>query len=160
MAKLNPYQESFSNWLSNYKFTTFATFTTEQPLHLTGARRMAAKFGHWIQAGKDSSMFWAAEPFDAREGYHFHALINTYGKISNQQMKDYWQNEKRFGIGQFLGIRRALGKENQIENYCSKYISKHLADYDFYISKGSINNATQRSTGLPEKPDYITNYQL
>lgn len=158
MAKhLTPYQNAFSQWLGNYKFTTFGTFTTEQPLHLTGARRMARNFGHWIRAGKDSTMFWAAEPFDAREGYHFHALINTYGKISNKQMKDYWQNEKRFGIGQFLGIRRALGKENTIENYCSKYITKYLADYDIYTAKNFFEN---RCTGLPEKPDYINHYQL
>lgn len=158
MAKhLTDYQNSFSDWLSDYKFTTFGTFTTRQPLHLTGARRIARNFGHHIQAGKDSTMFWAAEPFDAREGYHFHALINTYGKITNQQMKDYWQDEKRFGVGQFLEIRRALGKENTIENYCSKYICKNLADYDIYVAKSF---EIKRCTGLPEKPDYITNYQL
>jgi len=154
---LTTYQNAFSDWLGFYKFTTFGTFTTEQPLHLTGARRMARNFGHYIKAGKDSSMFWAAEPFDAREGYHFHALINTYGRISNQQMKDYWQNEKQFGIGSFLGIRRALGKENTIENYCSKYITKYMADYDMYVAKSF---EIKRSTGLPEKPDYISNYQL
>lgn len=156
--ELITYQRAFSDWLSNYKFTTFGTFTTKQPLHLTGARRMAAKFGHYIKAGLDSSMFWAVEPFDAREGFHFHALINTYGKISNQQMKDYWQDEKRFGVGQFLGIRRALGKENTIENYCSKYITKHLADYDIYTCKSIIDPLDTRSTGLPEKPDYISKF--
>jgi len=104
-------------------------------------------------------MFWAAEPFDAREGYHFHGLINTYGKISNQEMKSYWEDDKRFGIGQFLEIRRALGKENTIENYCSKYISKHLADYDIYTCKSINNPLAQRSTGLPEKPDNITKWQ-
>jgi len=151
---LNPYQRAFSDWLSNYKFETFGTFTTKQPLTLPGARRMAGNFGHWINAGKDSTMFWAAEPFDTREGYHFHALINT--KISNQEMKHYWEDEKRFGIGSFLEIKRSLGKENQIENYCSKYITKHLADFDIYAS-GSMNHLN-RSTGTPERPDYISQY--
>jgi len=117
---------------------------------------MAAKFAHHIQAGKDTSMFWAAEPFDSREGYHFHALINTFGKITNDDMYRYWTNEKQHGHSHFVKIHRALGKEEQIECYCSKYISKHLADYDIYTAK---NLTETRSTGLPEKPDYISNFQ-
>ena len=50
-----------------------------------------------------------------------------------------------------------IGKENTIENYCSKYITKYMADYDMYVAKSF---EIKRSTGLPEKPDYITNYQL
>lgn len=152
---LDPYQKSFSDFLSGYKFKTFGTFTTKLPLSLKGARRLAVNFARKIGAGDSSSMFWAAEPFDAREGYHFHALINTYGRLSNQQMKDHWQDEKGYGIGQFLEIRRALGKEKQIENYCSKYITKYMADYDFYIGS-SMDHTTK--TGIPDKPDYIKPY--
>jgi len=151
---LTPYQRTFSNWLSEYHFKTFGTFTTKQSLTLEGARRMAGNFGHWIQAGKESTMFWAAEPFDTREGYHFHALLNT--NISNHEMWDYWTNKKQFGRSSFIEIHRKLGSKDQIENYCSKYITKRLADYDLYAGGSFL----ERSTGLPEKPAYITNYHL
>jgi len=155
---LTPYQRAFSDWLSKYKFKTFATFTTKQPLTLPGARRMAGNFGHYIQAGKEADMFWAAEPFDTREGYHFHALLNT--TISNPELKHYWETEKRFGYGSFLEIHRKLGKENQIECYCSKYITKNLADFDLYSAPLLPISMPAGSTGLPDKPDYISPYQL
>lgn len=154
MAKiLTPYQRAFSDWLGFYKFETFGTFTTKQPLTLPGARRMAGNFGRHINAGESSTMFWAAEPFDTREGYHFHALLKT--EIPNKEMWDYWTNQKQFGRSSFVKIHRKFGVKDQIENYCSKYVTKHLADFDLYA--GGFNS---RSTGLPEKPDYITNYQL
>jgi len=151
---LDPYQRTFSDFLGQYKFETFATFTTKQTLELTGARRMAENFARHIGAGQDSSMFWAAEPFDSKIGYHFHGLINTYGRISNLEMRDYWSEYKDFGYSDFLKIRRALGSEDMVESYCAKYITKHLADYDLYVG-GSLLSG---STGLPEKPDYINRY--
>jgi len=145
---LDPYQRAFSDFLGQYKFETFATFTTKKTLQLTGARRMAENFARHIGAGESTTMFWAAEPFDSKIGYHFHGLINTYGRISNLEMRNYWSD--------FLEIRRALGQEDQVESYCAKYISKRLSDFDLYVGGSFL----RRSTGQPEKPDYISNYQL
>jgi len=162
--ELITYQRAFSDFLGKYKFETFATFTTKKTLQLTGARRMAENFARHIDAGNSSTMFWAAEPFDSKIGYHFHGLINTYGRISNLEMRNYWSEYKDFGYSDFLKIHRKLGAKDQIENYCSKYITKRLADYDLYVggslfSSGSMNHLN-RSTGQPEKPDYISNFQL
>ncbi len=148
---LDPYQKSFSDFLSDHKFKTFGTFTTKRPLSLPGARRLATNFARKIGAGETTSMFWTAEPFDAREGFHFHALINTFGTWSNTEMWDYWTNEKGFGRSQFVPVRKTREK-NLVEDYCSKYISKKMADYDFYL-----NNMTCR-TGIPDNPDYIKPY--
>jgi len=153
---LTPYQRTFSDFLGQYKFETFATFTTKKTLQLTGARRMAENFARHIGAGETSSMFWAAEPFDSKIGYHFHGLINTFGRISNLEMRNYWSEYKGFGYSDFLKIRRTIGKEDQVESYCAKYITKRLADYDLYVG-GSLFKSS-RSTGLPEKPDYINQY--
>jgi len=151
--ELRLYQESFSDFLSQFNFKTFATFTTGRPLSLVASRRFACRFASKIKAGDQSTFFWAAEPFDAREGYHFHGLIDS--PISNDEMHHYWSDEAKYGISQFLEIRRALGKTNQIENYITKYISKKLSDYDLYVAPKVYK---LRSTGKPEIPQYITNY--
>jgi len=151
--ELRLYQESFSDFLSEFKFKTFATFTTKFPMSLESSRRFANRFARHIEAGERSTFFWSAEPFDTREGFHFHGLIDSIK--TNQEMKHYWSVEKDYGISSFLEIHRALGKTNQIENYITKYISKKMSDYDLYVAPKIYN---LRSTGEPEKPDYITHY--
>lgn len=79
-------------------------------------------------------LFWAAEPFDCKEGYHTHALvqigegmpykavINAYQVATgNRKMtKDKWARVQM----------SAYDPQKAAAFYVSKYISKKLADYD------------------------------
>lgn len=154
MAALNEYQQSFSDFLSEYKFSTFGTFTTKKPLSLPGARRLAVDFARNFDAGRSSSMFWAAEPFDTREGFHFHGLIETHGVYSNKELWNYWSVLKDRGRSQFIPIKREFGKANTIENYCAKYMTKKMSDFDIYVS----SRLGQTGTGVPAKPTFIKNF--
>ena len=153
---LSPEAQAFSNLLSKYNFDTFGTFTTRRPLSLPGARRMAERFAVKINAGQTTSMFWAAEPFDTREGFHFHGLLKLGGFYTPTDLWQYWTNEMKYGRSQFLPVSRKFGT-NAVENYCAKYISKHLSDYDIYIGVQPHLGGTK--TGVPERPEYIKPFE-
>jgi hypothetical protein len=75
----------------------------------------------------NQTMFWACEPFDVKDGYHIHALIQT--ELTPQEIYS-WTN-KRFGRSLILPYE----KEKGAHSYCSKYILKNLSDYDLYFKK-------------------------
>lgn len=142
-------QAEFSAWLRSFDFDTFATFTTAKELSLPGCRRMAERFH---RNHEFITMFWAAEPFSIRTGYHFHALINTKNEfgIPMYSRKDFWEHwtkEKQFGRSDFSPITKEFG-ENWTSEYITKYISKGLADYDI-ITYGKPT----------ERPEYIAKYE-
>ena len=131
--KLPPEKIALIEFLHERKFDTFATFTTSLPITLKSTRRLAEKFGKEFLAGKAIDFFWCAEPFDVREGYHFHGLINSHQsndvqlRQTNQMFFDWWVS--RYGRCQFLPI---TGTYNA-EFYLTKYMTKQLTDYDFHF---------------------------
>jgi len=143
-------QKGLINFLFSSEFDTFATLTTSKPLGIKSARRHAETFGKFISAGIDTNLFWCAEPFDVREGYHLHALIgdperNEFQRKSvNQMYFEYWSN--KYGRCNFLPIR---GKFNA-EYYVTKYITKTMADYDFYL-KGMKD--------IKFRPEYVKEFK-
>jgi len=158
-------QKGLINFLYESGFDTFATLTTCKPMGITSARRHAETFGKFISAGIDTNLFWCAEPFDIRVGYHLHALIGNKDrnefqrKAVNQMYSEYWGNrygeirtikgKKKFLPARcnFLPIR---GKFNA-EYYVTKYITKKLADYDFYlIGMNSIKFKPETIKPYPE----------
>jgi len=151
---LSENQKEFSVWLNSFDFDTFGTFTTARTLTLPGCRRMAGRF---YREFPQIEMFWAAEPFSIRTGYHFHALIKTgengflfhdrFKDYSRVNMFEYWTNFKQFGRSDFQPIKKEFG-ENWTAEYITKYISKGLSDYDII------------TPGMPaEKPDPISHYK-
>jgi hypothetical protein len=129
-------QSAYGDWLKGYDWTYWATLTTKYSLTLPSARRIADGFYKHIAKAGFSTMFWAAEPFDTREGYHLHALIrvsdllpysfivNTYQTVTGN--KDL--SRKNWNRIQLMRYNPKLGAGH----YCAKYITKELADYDFY----------------------------
>jgi hypothetical protein len=122
----------YANFLNTIDWTHWCTFTTRYDLSMKSARRMSEvifnKFSKQdIFNQGDQKMFWAAEPFDVKNGYHIHALIQT--ELSPEDIYK-WTN-KRFGRTLILPYE----KEKGAHSYCSKYILKKLSDYDLYFKK-------------------------
>jgi len=122
----------YANFLNTIDWTHWCTFTTRYDLSMKSARRMSEvifnKFSKQdIFNQGDQKMFWAAEPFDVKNGYHIHALIQT--QLSPEDIYK-WTN-KRFGRTLILPYE----KEKGAHSYCSKYILKKLSDYDIYFKK-------------------------
>lgn len=133
---MSPATEALAGFLGAVDFTHFCTFTTRKPISVNSARRIAENVKKFVGAGKQSTMFWAAEKFDTREGFHFHALLQThYHPI---EIFD-WYHEK-YGRCQIINNTEPDVRQSAAF-YCSKYITKELADYDIYFSDRIRNRA-------------------
>jgi len=130
-----------ADWLQSQDWKHFITMTTPYELTLGGARRLSERFYERavnnVFDGTSSRMFWVAEKFEAKDGFHLHGLIDyndgifpagngwevlseTYQITSGARKKG-----ENFRV-QFAKYdsRRAAGK------YCAKYLLKECADYD------------------------------
>ena len=137
--------DALAGMLDTIDFTHFCTFTTRKPISLGSTRRIAEKVAKYVDAGQTSTMFWAAEQFDVRDGFHFHALLRT---PMNQLDIFGWYFE-RYGRCQLIN-NQDPDRRQAASYYCSKYITKKLTDYDVYFSH-EIRNRTQTSLIFPHK---------
>jgi len=127
---MTPQTEALGNFLQIVDFTHFCTFTTAKPISLGSTRRIAQNVARFVDAGNSSTMFWAAEAFDVREGFHFHALLQS--PINAMEIFSWYY--PRYGRCQI--IDNTLPERRQAASYyCAKYITKRLSDYDIYFSK-------------------------
>lgn len=149
---MRPETEALAGFLSAIDFTHFCTFTTRKPSSVASMRRIAENVAKHIGAGETSTMFWAAEKFDAMDGmksaavlqhpgdavyedyttsrYHFHALLRTH----HSPIDLFGWYHPRYGRCQVID-NTDQDKRHAASFYCAKYITKSLADYDIYFSK-------------------------
>ena len=144
--------QHLADYLGSLPWDFFMTGSTGYELTLKSARRLAERYSNNLPAG--SKLFWVAEKFECKDGYHIHGLVElAQSSLKNDPrsfwtMGQYWQlatgnkciqNDKD-------GIRWEIW--NQIDNspymkglgahgYCAKYINKKKADYDFLITPQS-----------------------
>jgi len=108
-------------WLNAQQWTYWATFTTRYELSLPSARHMANVIAdHCLDYG--DLMFWAAEEFDCRDGYHIHTILRT----ALERQKLWKWAFRRYGRSHIQDYDYTLGAGD----YVSKYISKRMVDYD------------------------------
>lgn len=142
---MTPSIVALAGFLDTIEFTHFCTFTTRKPISLNSTRRIAEKVAKYIDAGEASTMFWAAEEFDVRDGFHFHALLRTpYNQL------DVWNwYFERYGRCQLINNTEP-DRQLAASYYCSKYVTKKLTDYDMYFGK-EIRSRDQTSIIFPFK---------
>lgn len=135
--------EALGNFLDVIDFSHFCTFTTRKPVSVGATRRIAENVAKFVGAGSDSTMFWAAEKFDVREGYHFHALLET----PHHPLEIFNWYFPRYGRCQVINNTEPERRQ-AASYYCAKYITKQLADYDIYFSH-AIRNRSQLAVNFP-----------
>lgn len=133
-------QNSFGSWLQTHNWTHWATFTTPYTLTLPSARRLMQRFGEMRVAPVPGAtkvvkgLFWAAEPFDCKEGYHTHALVELGPSIPFKAAINAYQvaaGNKKLSKAKWCRVQlRDYDPQQAAAFYVSKYISKKLADYD------------------------------
>ena len=68
--------DAYSNYLASQPWTWFCTMTTGYELTLKSARRLVERTtDNWKKLDPDVRVFWAAERFECKDGYHLHALV-------------------------------------------------------------------------------------
>jgi hypothetical protein len=94
----------------------------------------------------DSRLFWVAEKFEVKDGFHAHGLLYMPGLPDHSQFTrliDHWQlSTGNKAISNHAGIiewdkakwnalnLRHYDKKRGAGGYCAKYVFKNDADYD------------------------------
>lgn len=117
--------EALAGYLDSLDFDYFCTFTTRKPVSVAATRRIAERVAGRFACGIDNSMFWAAEKFDVREGFHFHALMKMKWVTPTDVWGWYFPRYGRCQIKPSDGVAASV--------YCAKYVTKKVTDYDIYL---------------------------
>lgn len=134
------YAKNLSDYLQKQRWDYFVTFTTRYELTLPSARRLMERF--MDRTGQKSftqqKLFWAAERFECKYGYHVHGLLETkldYQDIiqayqivtGKNSFECKWEDKNNW---QAITLRK-YNPSKAAAKYCAKYILKRYADYDF-----------------------------
>jgi len=149
----------YSDWINDQPWTNFPTFTTSYELTLPSARRLMERthLAFKRYSGGDCRLFWVAEPFEVKDGYHCHGLlylpdsmINSKGYLHRhhfQNLVDIYTKMAGSKLVANNGGKLAYDKRHRIDlqkfdgrrnagAYALKYIMKAergQADYDLFI---------------------------
>lgn len=125
------YLDAFAKMVNQFDWSHWCTFTTKRELTIKGARRFAKNialdFCEPTILHPTTLLLWAAEPFDCKDGYHIHALINV-PKTWKGLKQIETSKRSRYGISHFEAYKKELGANY----YIGKYISKTLSDWDMH----------------------------
>jgi hypothetical protein len=94
-------------------------------------------------------IFWAAEPFDTRQGFHTHGLIKVHEAVSFKSLSEYFQiacGNKDLDKTKWHRVQlRKYTPQKNASYYCGKYITKHLSDYDLWEKDAYIEHGLKGS---------------
>jgi len=137
MAKItnSALRSSYARWLDGYEWDLFVTFTHRRKLTLKSARRaMEGYFKHVSRAGP-TRMFWGAEPYELRDGFHTHALLKHPDIFKYKHLAHIWQRitgNKSCSLEKWSRVDlQKFDPSRGSGHYCTKYILKGLSDWDF-----------------------------
>ena len=128
----------FEVLLHSHHWDYFATFTSEHKLSLYSARKIMSQY-YEVLKKYHGRLFWIAEEFTSKDGFHIHALIATPKQathimvLGNQYFINIWNN---LTSGHFGGTatRCKVEKFDPIRAagyYLTKDMLKEKVDYDF-----------------------------
>lgn len=133
---------AFANFINTFEWQFFCTFTTPYSLSLASSRRSMDKLKNYLDNQfTGSKVFWFAEEFDVKEGYHIHALIQLEKCDQNSLDKNITALKKAWKILS-RGDRKSIlnthivqyDKDKGGNFYVSKYINRpNINDYDLLL---------------------------
>ncbi len=138
--------ETYVSGLETIKWNYFATFTTPYELTLKSARRLMVKFHKAMKIpGREDWMFWVAEKYKLKDGYHLHALIKTSAPWDAESLWLLYQdksvyngqksNRKDGKVYNRCDIRKRDPKKSAVEYMLKdvRYVTKYMGRFDYDI---------------------------
>jgi len=146
----------YAQWLQSREWKHFFTWTTPYELTVKGCRRMAERFHERatkvVYDGMDSTMFWVAEKFEAKDGFHMHGLLDYDEHIfpngnGHEVLTETYQiiSGARKKGEEFVSEFKRYNKNRGAGRYCSKYLLKECADFDLYDKNSKLLRPEQIS---------------
>lgn len=141
MSKSTNLRENAKNglaqWLNNQHWNLWTTLSTGYELTLPAARRSMLRFHDKVSQTNPSKVFWAAEKFDVKDGFHLHTLWKFDNKIHDRETYQQFVNDWRTccKTNSANVYSKTYKMEMGAHKYISKYITKQVTDYDYFDSK-------------------------
>ncbi len=125
-------KQAWTEMLGAHDWSFFLTPTTSYELTLKSARRSAERFFERVKYLGGKMMFWVAERFPNKPGFHLHILLSCSNQIWPALLAKQWQA---------VSGGMPLGQNNRIDiktydprkgatYYVSKQIASKYSDYD------------------------------
>jgi hypothetical protein len=108
------------------------------------------RFHDKVSKTNPCQVFWAAEKFDVKDGFHLHTLWKFQNEIHNRETYCQFVNDWRTicKTNSANVYSKTYKMEMGAHKYISKYITKQITDYDYFdtnsMNKETINNNTQK----------------
>ena len=130
----------WADFLDQREWQLWTTLTTGHELTLPGARRSINKLSEALKQHKyPAQIFWVAEPFDTKEGFHIHALL-SFAELdksddNSEAYKTLVNKWRDITADQTARIFSERYKDKDhgggANSYVGKYMMKNKCDYDF-----------------------------
>jgi len=130
----------WANFLNQRDWQLWTTLTTGHELTLAGARRSINKLADTLKRHNyPSEIFWVAEPFDIKEGFHIHSLISFVNlnrdddnSAAYQTLISQWRQITHDENARVFSERyKDEAHGGGANHYVGKYMMKYKCDYDF-----------------------------
>lgn len=139
-------QINYANWLESMQWDFYCTFTTNYELTLKSARRIMERLHKKLEDNySNTTLFWVAEPFDCKEGFHTHGLLHfddrsykntsvTGGRsLDFELLRKSWIKVNPSTSNCYAKLERFQPSKGA-SSYVGKYMNKAKSDYDILIS--------------------------
>jgi hypothetical protein len=132
-------KESYVSFLETIDWDFWVTGTTNYSLTLPSARRLMERFSNNMKRFNGTlfrdelKIWWVAEPFDLRYGYHIHFLMEAKPEPRFKEIYSLWNYACKKSLGHHRISAEKFKKGKGAGKYCAKYIMKRNADYDLLI---------------------------
>jgi len=144
-------QDGWAQYLDMQPWSLWTTLSTGYELTIPAARRSMIRMYDQCSKIFPCSLFWAAEKFDVKEGYHIHSLWGFDGNVQQrdkyQQFVDNWRLVTQTDKTQSSVYSERYDKSRGAHYYCSKYITKKITDYDYFhysmTNREKLNNGVK-----------------
>ena len=128
--------KNYADYINSLPWDYYCTFTTRDPLSMNAARNAMIRLHDSLKSNYGCcQIFWVAEPFDSKYGYHTHALMN-FSELQSKNMepliKKSWQIVSR-GRGQKEYNNTTIKPYDRTKGahyYIAKYLFRGNADHD------------------------------
>ena len=131
-------QSVMAEFIDKMEWDYYATLTTSYEQTMNSARRCVERFHDRANKSGATTMFFACEPYDVKDGYHVHALIKSEIEFKNLiECYQVTSGGKKIGKHQRIDLQKfKQGMGGAM--YCAKYITKRLSDWDILLPKSTL----------------------
>jgi len=131
--------DGYVSYLETIEWDFWITGTTNYALTLPSARRLMDRFHNNMKRYSGTlfrdelKIWWVAEPFDLRYGYHLHFLMEAKPEPRFKEIYTLWNYACKRSEGHHRCQAERYKPGKGAGAYCAKYILKRNSDYDLLV---------------------------